>query len=205
MKRVLTVIFAGIFLGAVPIAAAQMHGGSGGTGQGQSGVGGMQGQHSQTGMADTGQNGPRLTPAQHRQLMHTTQTQDKKYATCAQAMNKVRDNIRHMGGGTTTAQPADAQQRDNQLDSDVQDLQQDQNDFLDSLSDNQKTALENQIKDVQNKMKQLDALSKELKAELEDKNADPAKIRAQAKRLDKLSKAIQNEQRLIATALGIQS
>lgn len=57
----------------------------------------------------------------------------------------------------------------------------------------------------QKKMKQLDALSKELKAELEDKNTDPKKIREQAKKLDKLSKAIQSEQRQIAGALGIQS
>ena len=54
-------------------------------------------------------------------------------------------------------------------------------------------------------MKQLDAMSKELKAELEGKTVDSAKIREQAKKLDKLSKAIQNEQHLIAGALGIQS
>ncbi len=54
-------------------------------------------------------------------------------------------------------------------------------------------------------MKQLDVLSKELKAELEDKNIDPKTIHEQTKKLDKLSKAIQNEQRQIASALGIHS
>lgn len=155
------------------------------------------------------QNAPTLTTDQRRQMMHTSQVQDRKYATCAQAMNKVRDGVKHvMAGRSNLGQSADAQESgggDDQLDSDVQDLAQDQDDFLDSLNDDQKTALQNQIQDVQKKMKQLDALSKELKAELEDKNADPKKIREQAKKLDKLSKAIQNEQRQIASALGIEA
>ena len=65
---------------------------------------------------------------------------------------------------------------------------------MDSLNDDQKTALENQVKDVQKKMKQLDTWSKELRAELESKNADQGKIREQVKKIDKLSKAIQKEQ-----------
>lgn len=211
MTRVLECIVIIAFLGSVPIVGAQMRGGSsGGMGQPQSG-GGMQGQHP-AGMGTAGgmsQGGPMLTTDQRRQLMRTTRAQDQKYAKCAQAMNKVRGSLNHiMGGGTNSSQGADAQQSDggnNQLDSDVQDLEQDQSGFLDSLSDDQKTALENQIKDVQKKMKQLDELSKELKAELEDKNTDPKKIREQTKKLDKLSRAIQNEQRQIAGALGIQS
>lgn len=211
MKRAFRSIVVIVFFGSVPIVLAQMRGGSsGGMGSSQSSGGGMGGQHS-AGMGTNGgmdQGGPMLSSEQRRQMMHTTKTQDNKYAICAQAMNKVRGTIKHSMSGANTAQGAEAQQPDggnDQLDSDVQDLEQDQSDFLDSLSDEQKSALENQIKDLQKKMKQLDALSKELNAELEDKNTDPKKIREQTKKLDKLSKAIQNEQRQIAGALGIQS
>lgn len=208
MNRVLAFVVVVIFFGLVPMMRAQMRGGGGGMSQGQSSAGGMQGQHSQAGTRGMGQSGPMLTNDQRRQMMHTTKTQDTKYSSCAQAMNKVRDRIKHMTGNSNAGQNLDAQPPDSggdQLDSDIQDVEQDQNDFLDSLSDDQKTALESQIKDVQKKMKQLDAMSKELKAELEGKTVDSAKIREQAKKLDKLSKAIQNEQHLIAGALGIQS
>lgn len=213
MKNVLrSVVIITCFASGPIFAVAQMRGGSsGGMGQGQSGSGGMQGQHS-AGMGSGGgmsPNGPMLTIDQRRQMMHTTHTQDQQYAKCTQAMNQVREGVKHMmASGANSGQTADAQQSDgsnDQLDSDVQDLAQDQDDFLDSLNDDQKAALQNQIKDVQKKMKQLDELSKELKAELEDKNTDPKKVHEQAKKLDKLSKAIQNEQRQIASALGIQS
>lgn len=55
------------------------------------------------------------------------------------------------------------------------------------------------------KMKQLDTWSKELKAELDNKNADPVKVREQVRKMDMLSKDIQKEQHQIADALGIQS
>lgn len=169
--------------------------------------GGMQGSSSQQGMGSMGQSGQMANHDQRRQTMHTTQQQDKKYASCVQAMNKVRTGIKHMSG-TTAGQTFDAQQADDgsgQLDTDVQDLEQDQNEFLDSLNEDQKTVLESQIKDVQKKMKQLDTWSKELKAELDNKNADPVKVREQVRKMDKLSKDIQKEQHQIADALGIQS
>ena len=183
-----------------------MQGGSGqqGMGAGRQGMGGV------------GSSGPMLTGEQRRAAMHTTQAQDGQYGMCAQAMNKVRDGISHMGSmkpaqspnSQQSGQSADAQSSDDgsdQLDNDIQDLAQDQNDFLDNLNGDQKTALESQVKDLQKKMKQLEGLSKDLKAELEAKSADQAKIRKQVKELDKLSKAIQKEQRSIAGALGIQS
>ena len=174
----------------------------GGPGQGMSG--GM------------GQSGPMLSGKQRRAAMHTSQTQDTQYAKCAQTMDKVRSGISHMEGTRSAQSPsslqsgqsADAQSSSDssdQLGNDIQGLEQDQNDFLDSLNNDQKAALENQIKDVQKKMKQLEGLSKELRADVEAKDADQAKIRKQVKKLDKLSKDIQSEQRQIAGALGIQS
>lgn len=143
-------------------------------------------------MGGMGQGG-QLDRDQRRQAMHTTQQQDRKYASCAEAMNKVRGGIRHMSRPAPAGQTPDAQQADDgsgQFEDAVQNLEQDQNDFLDSLNDGQKTALESQIKDVQKKMRQLDTWSKELKAELDDKSPDPAKIREQVRKMDKLSKDI---------------
>lgn len=219
MKRMWIVLVTASLLGTAPNLAAQMRGGGG---TGQSG-GGMQGPSGQQGMGAAGQgmgggmgrSGPVLTGEQRRAVMHTTQTQNKQYDACAQAMDKVRDRIRHMVGtkpgqspdSQPSGQSADTQPSDgsDQLSSDLQDLEQDQNDFLESLNKDQKTALESQIKDVQKKLKQLDDASRELKADLEAKNADPAMVRKELKKLDHLSKAIQNEQRQIASALGIQS
>ena len=222
MKRVWIVLVMTGLLGASPVLVAQMRG-SGGMGQSGSSGGGMQGPSGQQGMGSgqgmggsMGRSGGMLTGEQRRAVMHTTQAQNTQYAACAQAMDKVRSGISHMAG-MKSAQGSDSRQSgqsaDNQpstdgsdqLSSDLQDLEQDQNDFLDSLNKDQKAALEGQIKDVQKKLKQLDEISKELRADMEAKSVDQARIRSEVKKLDKLSKAIQNEQRQIAGALGIQS
>src|SRR3974390_2881586 len=106
-------LLAAIFVLLAGTALAQMRGGapSGGmsgstsnTGMGQSSMGGMQGQ--QSGIGSMGQGGATITPAQRRQLLHTTSTQDQKYQASAHAMAKLQDAMSRMQSHGTSAPAA---------------------------------------------------------------------------------------------------
>ena len=212
-----------MILSAVGVAAllaatgmfAQMRGGSGQMGQGQP-QGGMQGGMQGAGSPGMGRTGPAaMTSDQRRQLMHTTAQQDQQYRACAQAMDRLRSRVDHMSH-SSLAQTAGAQQADSsgdqqtndpgdQLSSDLQDLEQDQNNLLDGFNSDQQAALAAQIKDLKKKTSQLAEWSQQLKADLANKNSDLKKLQEEVRKIDKLSKQIQKEQRAVATALGIEA
>lgn len=206
--------------------SAQMHGGSGQTRQGQSqgsmqggpqgGMqGGMQGAGSHGMGVDMGTGNTMPTPAQRRHVLHTTTKQDQQYRSCAQAMDRLRHHVDHMSH-SSPAQTTDPQQADNsadqqaddpgdQLSSDVQDLEQDLDNLFDGFNSNQQAALAAQIKDLKKKTSQLTEWSQQLKVDLANKNSNPKKIQEAVRRIDKLTKQIQKEQRAVAVALGIDA
>ena len=206
---------------------AQMRGGapSGGmsgntsnTGMGQSSMGGMQGQ--QSGMGSMGRGGATITPAQRRQLLHTTSTQDQKYQASAHAMAKVQGAMSRMqshgtsapaasnaltsgGQGSSNAQPDDNSGDD--LSSDLQDLEQSNDDFASSLNSDQQAVVAAKLKDLDKKTKEMQTLAQQLKAEMDNPQSDPKSVRDHMKKLDKLSKEIAKQQHEVASALGISA
>jgi len=91
-----------------------------------------------------------------------------------------------------------------QLTSHLQNLEQDQNSLLDGFNSDQ-AALAAQIKDLKKKTSQLAEWSQQLKTELANKNSHPKKLQETVRKIDKLTKQIQKEQRVVATALGIEA
>jgi predicted RNase H-like nuclease (RuvC/YqgF family) len=128
------------------------------------------------------------------------------------------DRLRNQLGRISRTAPAPTsatQQADNsgdqqaddpgdQLSSDVQDLEQDLDNLFDGFNSDQQTAVAAQIKDLKKKTSQLAEWSQQLKADLANKNSDPKKIQEAVRRIDKLTKQIQKEQRAVAAALGIE-
>lgn len=224
-RSVVFLVAVGVVLAATGMFA-QMHGGSGQMGQGQSqggmqggqqgGMqGGMQGAGSRGMGADMGTANTMPTSAQRRQLMRTTTKQDQQYRSCAKAMDRLRNQLSHMAR-TASAQTSAARQGENsgdqqaddpgdQLSSDVQDLEQDIDNLFDGFNSDQQTALAAQIKDLKKKTSQLAEWSQQLKADLANKNSDPKKVQEAVHRIDKLTKQIQKEQRAVAAALGIEA
>jgi hypothetical protein len=207
-------------------ALAQMRGGapSGGmsgntsnTGMGQSSMGGMHG--SQSGMGSMG-GGATMTPAQRRQLLHTTSMQDQKYQASARAMAKVQGAVSRMQSHANTASAASASSSSlagnssnaqagsdsgDDLSSDLQDLDQSNDDFASSLNSDQQTVVASKLKDLQKKTKEMQTLADQVKSELNNPQADPKIAREHMKKLDKLSKEVAKQQHEVANALGISA
>ena len=195
-----------------------MSGNTSGTGTGQSSMGGMQGQ--QSGMGSMGRGGATITPAQRRQLLHTTSMQDRKFEASARAMAKVQGAMSRMqsqgnsglaasnaltsgGQGGSTAQPDDNSGDD--LSSDLQDLEQSNDDFASSLNSDQQAVVAAKLKDLDKKTKEMQTLAQQLKAEMDNPQSDPKSVRDHMKKLDKLSKEIAKQQHEVASALGISA
>jgi hypothetical protein len=62
-----------------------------------------------------------------------------------------------------------------------------------------------QIKELQQKTKEMEALAKQVKMEMANRDGDPAVVRKDLKKLEKLSKDISKRQQEIGVALGITS
>jgi len=229
-SRLLLTVTATVLL--VGASLAQMRGGAGGasgTGMGQPSAGGMQGsqtgmgsmggiQGSQSGMGSMGQGGTTITPAQRRQLLHTSSMQDQKYQASAHAMSKVQGDLSRMQAHGHAAPPAntsyssgagsgaDAQSGDDpsdDLSSDLQDLQQSDDDLASSLNSDQQAVVASKLKDLDKKTKEMRTLAAQLKTEIENPQSDPKAVRDHMKKLDKLGKEIAKEQHEVASALGI--
>lgn len=195
-----------------------MSGNTSGTGMGQSSMGGMHG--SQSGMDSMGQGGATMSPAQRRQLLHTTSMQDQKFQASARAMTKVQGAMSRMqshgtsapaasnaltsgGQGGSNAQPDDNSGDD--LTSSLDDLEQSNDDFASSLNNDQQAVVAAKLKDLDKKTKEMQALAQQLKAETDNPQSDPKAVREHIKKLDKLGKEIAKEQHEVATALGISA
>jgi|SRR6516165_10659248 hypothetical protein len=188
------------------------------TGMGQSSMGGMHG--SQSGMGSMGQGGATMTPAQRRQLLHTTSMQDQKYQASARAMAKVQGAMSRMQSHANTASAASASSSSlagnssnaqagsdsgDDLSSDLQDLDQSNDDFASSLNSDQQAVVASKLKDLQKKTKEMQTLADQVKSELNNPQADPKIAREHMKKLDKLSKEVAKQQHEVANALGISA
>jgi chromosome segregation ATPase len=199
-----------------------MHGGSAGggmsgaAGQGM-GQGAMGGMHGSSGMGSMDQSATTMTPAQRRQILRTTSMQDQKYQASARAMSKVQGDLSGMqshGGAASAASNSslgagsgvNAQSGDNSSDdlsSDLQDLEQSNDDLASSLNSDQQVVVASKLKDLDKKTKEMQTLAQQLKTEMDNPQADPKTVRERMKKLDKLGKEIAKEQREVASALGI--
>jgi hypothetical protein len=212
-KTLLTLV---VVLALVGFAASQMRGGMGGGSASTSGMGrgpsSMDGMHGgpQDGMGGPGMGGT-MSPMQRRQLMHTTSMQDHKYQACTQAMNKVQGDLSQMqmgrGANSVSGDSGDSQQASDDstdgLSSDLQDLSQSDDDFSASLNSDQEAVLAAKMKDLEKKTKEMQALAQQLKSELARPDADAKLLKAQMKKLKKLSNEIAKHQHEIAATLGI--
>ena len=215
-----------VFLAAT--ALGQMHGGAAGGMSGASSTGGMGqgsmgGMRNSSGMGSMDQTGTMMTPAQRRQLMHTTPMQDQKYQSSARAMGKVQGDLsrmqsRGMGNAASSAtqntNPSYAASADTQqgaadpgddLASDLQNLEQSNDDLASSLNSDQQAVVAGKLKDLQKKTKQMQALAEQVKSELNNPQADPKVAREHLKKLDRLSKEVAKQQHEVASALGISA
>jgi hypothetical protein len=231
-SRLLLIVTATVLL--VGASLAQMRGGAGGasgTGMGQPSAGGMQGsqtgmgsmggmQGSQSGMGSMGQGGTTITPAQRRQVLHTTSVQDQKYQASAHAMSKVQGDLSRMqahghaansasnGYSSGAGSGADATSGNNtgdDLSSDLQDLKQSNDDLASSLSSDQQAVVASKLRDLDKKTKEMQTLAQQLKSEMDHAPSDPKVVREHMKKLDKLGKEIAKGQREVASALGISA
>ena len=176
---------------------------------------------SQSGMGSMGQGGTMLTPAQRRQVMHTTSMQDQIYQASAHAMGKVQGDLSRMqshlsanssaNGNASSAAGADAQQQDggnnpgDDLSSALDDLQQSDDDLASSLNNDQQAVVAAKLKDLDKKTKEMQTLAAQVKSEVGNAQADPKVVREHMKKLDKLSKEIAKQQHEVASALGIST
>jgi hypothetical protein len=187
-------------------AFAQMRGGSaGGMGKSQPSSGTMQGSMPQQGPNSIGQAG---TQDDRRRLMHTTPHQDHQYGACQQAMHAVQNDIGrilHHNSAVSTSDNSDSSSDAGDLPDDLQSLEQDDDDLASGLNDDQKVVLQSQLKELQQKTKEMEALAQQVKTEMADRDADPAAVRKDLKKLGKLSKDISKRQHEIGVALGIAS
>lgn len=214
------VFLAGASLGQMHggVAGGGMSGGTSGTGMGKTSMGGMQ-SGSQQGMGSMGQGGSTMTPMQRRQLMHTTAMQDQKYQASAHAMGRVQGDLSRMqshgnsqsaanaSSSSDAGSSSDAQQGSGDpsdaLSSDLQDLEQSNDDLASSLNSDQQAVVANKLKDLDKKTKEMQSLAQQLKTEMANLESDPKVVREHTKRLDKLSKEIATEQHEVASALGL--
>jgi hypothetical protein len=91
------------------------------------------------------------------------------------------------------------------LSSDLQDLEQSNDDFASSLNSDQQAVVANKLKDLDKKTKEMQTLAEQVKSELGNPQADPKLAREHIKKLDKLSKEVAKQQREAAVALGISA
>lgn len=200
-------------------AGTGMPGGAPGTGMGQGPMGGMPGA-SPSGMGSTGQGGAAMTPEQRRQAFHTTSMQDQKYQAGAHAMGKVQGDLSRMqshmnanslqNGSPSSAASADDPQQvggnpSDDLSSDLQDLEQSNDDFASSLNNDQQAVVAGKLKELNKKTKEMQTLAAQVKSELGNPQADPKVAREHIKKLNKLSKEIAKQQHEVASALGISA
>jgi hypothetical protein len=200
-------------------AGGGMSGGAAGQGMGQ-GQGSMGGMHSSSSMGSLNQSGTTMTPAQRRQLLHTTSMQDQNYQASAHAMSKVSGDLSRMqshGSAPSAASNssssgagsgADAQSGDNpgnDLSSHLQDLEQSNDDLASSLNSDQQAVVAGKLKDLGKKTKEMQTMAQQLKTEIDNPQTDPKIVHEHKKKLDKLSKEVAKQQREVASALGISA
>ena len=222
-RRILLVVSAIVLLTGVCLA--QMRGGSAGggmsgstpgAGMGQGSTGGM---HGSSGMGSMDQSGTTMTPAQRRQVLHTTTMQDQKYQASTRAMGKVQGDLSRMqshmnanstsSGNSSSAASGNSQPQGsdpgNDLSSDLQDLGQSNDDLSSSLNSDQQAVVAGKLKDLEKKTKEMQSLAQQLKSEMGNPESNPKIVREHLKKLDKLSKEVAKQQREVASALGISA
>lgn len=195
MKRWVLVCFtAACLMGS---GLAQHRGGGQQQGHGQPG-----GQQGMPGQSQPGQDQQMHTPQQLR--IHASTQQQQQFRTCTKATEKFRNRIRKMARISSGKQiePAEAKEWREQVRAELQAMTEEQTQFEEGLSEEQRTAVQENTKEVQMSREQLEQLSEDLDMELALENPDAAKVKATAREMEMAVNRIRSQQQKIANELG---
>lgn len=172
-----------LLVGSVVTAWGQRPGGTGG------------GQRRMSGQRQMGQ------PQSMRVLV--TGEQQKHYQACVEAMNRVRNRIRQMSrlAVSSTVNLQQMQALEERLRSELLIMEQEEAQFTDSLSTEQKTELQKRLADIASETKDLNFFIDALGFELDQATIDRHKVREDVIKLDSGSKELQSQQRDLGSVL----
>jgi chromosome segregation ATPase len=166
------------------------------SGQGQSGMGQQgAGQDMQSQMRD-----------QQRARLHATTQQHQRFKNCTQSTNQVRSRVRTMarlGKGKQISSEEASQWRE-QLRNELQTMTRAQEEFINSLSEEQKSAVQDQTKEMAKEQNQLEQLSEELDMQLALETPDTEQVKQSAGKMEKTTAQLQSQQKKLALELGIE-
>ena len=170
-------------------------------GGGGRGGGPQQDMGQQRGM--TGRGGP---SAQEGQRIRATDKQRGQYRSLAQAMNRVRTRAREMahvakkgGGGHELFRAQYVELRD-----EVGLMQEQQEDFVDELSEEQQAATEARVKEMAKDLDELNVWMEAMDEELKQTEPDAKKLEKQARDVEMAAKKWQADSRRLASDLSIE-
>jgi hypothetical protein len=160
------------------------------------------GQQGMPGQSQPGQDQQMHTPQQLR--IHASTQQQQQFRTCTKATEKFRNRIRKMARISTgkPIEPAEAKEWREQVRAELQAMTEEQTQFEQGLSEEQKTAVQENTKEVQMSREQLEQLSEDLDMELALENPDAAKVKATAREMEMAVNRIRSQQQKIANELG---
>ncbi len=207
-KRAVT-FAAALLLAAAPVVVAQGHG-QGGGGQRQRPPSGQQGQRpdmsQRGGQQGQGQGQQQGTRDQQRQRIHATDQQRGQYENCTQSADRVRTQARKMadaakGGG---ANNAEFRQQHQQLRQEIRTMQQENDRFMNGLSDEQRAGMQDRIRNMDQARDRVNNRMQQLDDELAKPEPDRKRIREHATEMDKAMKEWQKQYRNMGSDMSIQ-
>lgn len=185
---------------AIPFAVAQGRQGAGMQGQRR---GGTMGQQGQAGPKDMG---PQFGQQQRQRMQaHATQQQRDQYRQCTQSMERVRSQVREMrkAANGKAMDKQQVQQLQNRLRSEMQTMRQERERLSSSLNQDQTATVQNQLAEVERNQQRLEEFSESLGLELDQADMDRDRVRDQLRDMDKTSKGLQDQQRLLGENLAV--
>lgn len=200
MKSKLTFWLA-ISLLAAPATFAQ-HSGGHGMGGGQQ-RGGMQ-----QGNTQQGTMGPQMEDRQRtKERLHATSQQEQQVTNCIRSAERIRTRTRQMAklAKSKKFNATEAQSIREELRAEIQAMNEQQAEFMASLSDDQKAAAQKPTEEAKRNSEDLQSMSDSLDLALQEEDLQASdELRDQTHNLEETAKQLLNHQREIAETLGIQ-
>jgi chromosome segregation ATPase len=208
MRKRAIIFVTALLLAAAPVVAAQGRGGKGGGSQHQGPPSGQpeqppyMGQHG----GQQGQGQQQSTRNQERQQIHATDQQRGQYENCTKSTNRVRTQAHKMadaakGGGANNAEFREQHQ---QLQNEIRTMQQENDRFMNSLSNEQRAGMEYRIRSMDQARTRLNNQMQQLDEELAKPEPDRKRIREHATDVEKEMKEWQRKYRDMGSDMGIQ-
>ena len=171
----------------------------------------MQGQRSATmgqprgGQQGQGQGQQQGARDRQRQRIHATDQQGDQYRASTQACDRVRTQARVMakaakGGGVNNPE---FRQQHAQLRKEVQTMQQEQDRFMQGLSDEQRAVLQDRIRKMDQARDRIHMQSQEMDQEMSQASPNRQRIATQAREMERAMKDWQKQYRGLGSDMGI--